>query len=109
MSFIFKSAVAGLFVAMGVVATGCESHKQETAATTQSSLVSTPDGVMCTKCQAVWVQVPRTEKGRVVEYTSRNEMVCPDCKDAAANFFATGKLQHTCKTCGDSMEICEGH
>jgi len=24
-----------------------------------------------------------------------------------ANFFATGKFQKTCKTCGDSMEICE--
>jgi hypothetical protein len=88
------------------IAAGCQPHEEKPP---QSSLASTSEGVMCTKCQAVWVQTPRTEKGRIVEYSTSNQMVCPDCKDAVANFFDTGKLEHTCKTCGDSMEICKAH
>jgi len=98
-------SVAALILGAGLIVAGCKSEEKPA----QSSLQTTPEGVMCTKCQAVWVQTPRTEKGRVVEYSSSKQMVCPDCKDAVANFFATGKLQHTCKTCGDSMEICQGH
>jgi len=44
-----------------------------------------------------------------VGYSTRKEMECPDCKSAAANFFATGNYQHTCATCGDSMAVCDAH
>ena len=57
-----------------------------------------------------WVQVPDTTKGaRVVGYTTRKQHECPDCKTAVANFFSTGKLEHTCKTCGDDLKVCEAH
>jgi hypothetical protein len=37
-------------------------------------------------------------------------MTCPECRTAAENFFATGKLEHACKTCGpDALKVCEKH
>ena len=76
----------------------------------QSSLVSSEQGVTCSKCETTWVKAPtRNDKGRIVGYTNRKSHACPDCRDAVSNFFNTGRLEHTCKTCGDSMEICEAH
>jgi hypothetical protein len=102
-----KFALAGL--ALGtVLAAGCA--KNGTPA--ESSLVTTDKGVMCSKCQTTWVKVPmESGKGSVIGYTSRQSHLCPDCKGTVDNFFATGKLERTCKACGDSMEICEtqGH
>lgn len=76
----------------------------------QSSLVASPQGVTCSKCQTTWVKVPiDAGKNRIVGYTAQKRHVCPDCKDAVTNFFTTGKLQHTCKTCGEALEVCEAH
>jgi hypothetical protein len=97
-----KLTVAGLTLGAGVVLSGC------TANGTPAEAAST-QGVTCSKCQVTWVKVPDTAKGRVVGYTNRKSHTCPDCKSAVDNFFATGKLQHTCETCGDAMEICERH
>ena len=95
-----------LLLAGGLIFAGCAASNGGNSA--QAASAST-QAITCSKCQTTWVKIPRTEKGRVVGYTSRNQMVCPDCKDAVASFFDTGKFQHTCKTCGDSMELCEGH
>jgi nitrous oxide reductase accessory protein NosL len=98
--------LAGLVVGGGLLLAGCSTNSKAP----QSTLMPTTQGVMCTKCQMTWVKVPvEGGKGRIVGYTTRKQMECPDCKDAVASFFATAKLQHTCKTCGDSMEICEAH
>lgn len=37
---------------------------------------------------------------------NRQVMECLDCKSAVANFFTTGKWQHTCATCGDNLSEC---
>ena len=100
-----KLALAGLTVGTGLFVTGCASTPA------QSELVPSPQGVACSKCQITYVQWPRYDgkPGHVTGYTTRKEDACPDCKDAAASFFATGKLQHTCKTCGDTLSVCESH
>lgn len=100
-----KLALASLALGMGLFTVGCASNTPP-----QSSLAPSTQGVTCTKCQVTWVKVPRTNgKGRIIGYTSRKEDICPDCMDAVTAFFNTGKLQHTCKTCGGTMEICEAH
>lgn len=85
--------------------TGCASNTPP-----QSTLAPTTQGVTCTKCQVTWVKIPETNgKGRVVGYSWGQRDTCPDCMDAVQSFFNTGKFQHTCKTCGNSMEICQAH
>lgn len=63
------------------------------------------EAVMCPKCEAVWVKEKRTI-GKMTVYVSKKKMTCDDCKSAVENFFATGKLEHACKTCGD-LVACE--
>lgn len=96
-------------LALGLVAAllaGCQADNKPP----QSSLVSSEQGVTCSKCKTTWVKVPvDAGKGRIVGYTNRKSHACPDCRDAVSNFFNTGRLEHTCKTCGDSLEICEAH
>ena len=100
----FKLALAGLTIGAGVFAGGCTSNTPP-----QSTLAASTQGVTCTKCQATWVQVPTSNGKRITGYTWAKKDVCPDCADAVTTFFNTGKLQHSCKTCGDSMEVCEAH
>jgi hypothetical protein len=103
---VSKFTVAASLLAGGLVLTGCASNGGGNTA--QAATAST-QAVTCSKCQTTWVKIPNREKGRIVSYSTRKQMVCPDCKDAVASFFDSGKFQHTCKTCGDSMELCEGH
>jgi len=101
-----KLLLAALALGTGAFLVGCAADNKPP----QSTLVPSTQGVTCSKCQVTWVKVPTDNgKGRIVGYSSRKTMECPDCTDAVNNFFATGKLQHTCKTCGDSMEICQSH
>lgn len=97
---MFRKGLLG----MGLALTGCA-----TATAPQSALVPGPQGVTCSKCQVTYVSVPNKIGKQIVGYNTQGVMECPDCKDAVTNFFTTGKLQHTCKTCGDSMSICEAH
>ena len=89
-------------------ATGCESQNAGPAGAKENLVAG--DAVSCSKCQVTWVKQPITAGGgkdwRVLGYTSRKSHECPDCRSAVNNFFATGKLEHTCKTCGDAMEVC---
>jgi ribosomal protein S27E len=99
-------ALVAATMGAGFFAAGCAADSKAAP----MSMAPSTQGVTCNKCAVTWVQVPTDAgKGRIIGYTSRKSMVCPDCKDAVAYFFSTGKLQHTCKTCGDSMEICEAH
>jgi len=61
--------------------------------------------VMCGKCQAVWVSRPH-QINKVTVYRKVKTMSCPDCDSAATNFFKTGKFDHTCTACGDSLMAC---
>jgi len=63
--------------------------------------------IMCPKCETVWVKTPR-QVGKAVTYVSTKKMKCDDCKNAVASFMTSGKLEHTCKTCGD-MVMCKMH
>jgi hypothetical protein len=60
---------------------------------------------MCAKCETTWVRSPHTINKTTV-YRRHKTMACTDCDSAAANFFKTGKFEHTCKTCGDSLSAC---
>jgi hypothetical protein len=100
-----------IFAAAAIAATtfvaGCQAGA--TTKPTTAATMSAQTAVTCTKCEITWVRDPQTQKGRVVGYSSRKVMECPDCRSAAENFFATGKLEHTCKSCGDTMQACEMH
>ena len=64
--------------------------------------------VMCPKCETVWVKTPKQVGAKVVTYVSTKKMKCEDCKNAVASFLASGKFEHTCKTCGD-LVMCKMH
>src|SRR5687767_10084630 len=98
-------AVAGLM-------SGCQSNNTTNGASTAAAPGT--QAVTCSKCQITWVRYPITAGGgkdhRIIGYRTRKSMECPDCKSAVANFFTTGKFEHTCKICGpDAVEICEAH
>jgi hypothetical protein len=95
--------VVGVAVLSALALAGCQS-----TSTAQAGPAAATHAVMCSKCQAAWVNTPtRDGRGRIVGYAARREMVCPDCRSAVANFFATGKLEHACKSCGGDMQVCE--
>ncbi|HSI32727.1 MAG TPA: hypothetical protein VK986_03975 [Tepidisphaeraceae bacterium] len=98
-----KRRIAGL-VAIGGAAllAGC----QDTGVARDPAGPMPEKGVMCSKCQITYLESPLA-KGSPFKYTTE-KMECPDCKSAVANFFATGKLEHACKTCGpDALKICD--
>ena len=96
----------GLALTAGLFAAGCQTADKPA----ESRLVASDQGVMCEKCKTTWVKVPESTRGlRVIAYTEQKRHTCPDCTTAAQNFFATGKLEHSCKTCGDNMKVCEAH
>ena len=112
-AYIRKLTLAAL-VGTGLFVAGCQSSGNGTAAHKSDGTSAVPaaadQAVTCDKCKVTWRKVPQAnDKGRVVSYTTRRSHECPDCRGMVSNFFATGKLEHTCKTCGDAMEACEAH
>jgi uncharacterized UBP type Zn finger protein len=107
-SSLKKLSLVAVVLSGGFLAAGCESKNASSAAPKENLVAQ--DGVSCSTCQVTWVKVPITPGGgkdwKVIGYTSRKSHECPDCRTAVQNFFATGKLEHTCKTCGDAMEVC---
>ena len=103
-----RFGLAALFLGSGLVLAGCQAAGNGPP---QSTLVNSDKGLTCAKCETTWVKMAdRSGKGgRVVGYSWVKKDVCPDCRNAVDNFFATGKLQHACKTCGDNMKVCETH
>jgi len=100
-----KIVIASLFTASALFVAGCQSTPTQAANESASK-----EALTCDKCKTTYVKVPVTGgKTRVVGYRSEKRMECPDCKTAAENFFATGNWQHTCKTCGDAIEVCKAH
>ena len=101
-------AIAIALMAVGLSATGLLLVGCQTAKPTQPTAMS--EAVRCPKCQVTWVKVPRRAgKAGIVGYSTLKTMECPDCRNAVLSFFETGKFQHTCKTCGDNLEICKAH
>jgi hypothetical protein len=109
-----KVTLAALVMGVGMLAAGCESSGSANGGKhDHSTMAATGDGqaVACDKCKVTWRQVPeRGGKGRIVGYRTSKSHECPECRSAAENFFSTGKLEHTCKTCGDNaLEVCKMH
>jgi len=103
---VLMSGVLGVAMLSALALAGCQSA----GAQGSTSNVASTQAVMCPKCQITWVKVPVDNgKGRIVSYTTRKSMECPDCKSAVENFFSTGKLEHSCKTCGSDLQACEMH
>ena len=96
-----KSVLFGVLVAGAVVlVAGCSTPGPKAKAETGGEQV-----VMCSKCQMVWVRRSHTV-GKATVYRKELVMECPDCKSAVANFFTTGKWQHTCAACGENLSEC---
>ena len=109
-------ATAAIMLAATLMIAGCESASSGNTAgddrgTPVMAAQGGEQGVTCEKCKVTWTKVPDTGgKGRVVAYKTRRSHECPDCRSAVNNFFTTGKMEHTCKTCGDdALQICEAH
>jgi hypothetical protein len=94
-----KSVLTGMLAAgLAVILSGCS---------TMGGGKADEPAVMCSKCQTVWVSRPhRVGKSWATVYSRQKKMVCSDCESAAKNFFDTGKLEHTCKTCGTNLVAC---
>ena len=95
-------AAAGLLVALPQG--GCESVP---ALRPRHTVVASTQSATCSKCRINWVKVRRGR--RLSGYRLEQEMECPDCRSAVENLFASGKLKHTCKTCGGEVERCKEH
>jgi hypothetical protein len=100
-----KRALLGLGAGTSLLLLGCAADNSPA----QSSLVPGEQGIMCSKCQVTYVNVPNKVGKTIIGYRKQGVMECPDCKDNVENFFTTGNFDHTCKTCGDTMSICEAH
>ncbi|MCG3147739.1 MAG: hypothetical protein PCFJNLEI_01180 [Verrucomicrobiae bacterium] len=105
-----RKVVTIALVAVGVSATGLLLVGCKTATATQSTTPTMSEAVRCEKCKVTWVKVPQYRgKAGIVGYSTIKTMECPDCRNAVLSFFETGKFQHTCKTCGDTLEHCKAH
>ncbi len=104
MLFVIKKSVLGLALAAALTLTGCAS-----GGAAESSGVPSTQALACSKCKVTYVNVPTKLGKNIVGYHDQAVMECPDCKDAAENFFTTGKFEHSCKTCGNTMSACAMH
>lgn len=107
---IAKTLATGIVAAAAALfAIGCQDtagHASHADHATQAAV--SDKAVMCSKCQVTYFQ-DTMGKGSPMKYQT-SKMECPDCRSAAANYFATGKLEHACKTCGnDALQVCDLH
>jgi hypothetical protein len=99
---IGKMFVASVSIGAAALLAGC----QDTGGHRMNAGAMPEKGVTCAKCQVTYLESP-AGKGSPLKYTT-SKMECPDCKSAVASYFSTGKLEHSCKTCGpDALQICD--
>jgi len=107
-----KPSKAGLLVVTAALLVGCQSAGNKPSSNATAGAPTT-DAVACDKCKVVWKKEALTAGGghsdRVVGYTGRKQMVCPDCRDAVQTMFATGHFEHSCSACGGNMQACAEH
>ena len=107
-----RLAVAAAVLGAGLFAAGCQSSGTKPSPGAAAGSPTT-DAIACSKCNVVWTKVPTTAGGGksnvVTGYTTRKQMVCPECRGAVQNLFTTGQLRHTCGACGGNMEACAAH
>jgi ribosomal protein L37AE/L43A len=90
---------------VAVLVAGCSSIQPKTSTEAEGK----EPFVTCSKCQTVWVQRAHHLDKSTVEYRREKQLACPDCRSAVAAFFKTGKLAHTCKSCGGQLDHGTGH
>ena len=109
-----KATLAAFVIGVGMLGAGCESSSSADGAKhDHSAMAATGSGqaMTCEKCKVTWVKAPvANDKGRIVAYKSVKSHECPDCRAAVTNFFASGKMEHSCATCGENaLQKCEAH
>lgn len=106
-----KVLVLSMFLLLGsfgvAALPGCQAD-DGIAATTRPSVAGEDRAVMCDKCKTVWVMRSGTTSKGMITYSRKPKMVCSECSSSDASFFATGKIADTCKSCGGSLEPCQG-
>ena len=87
----------GGFSAVLLLVAGCSSA----GGARQSGDHGAMQGMMCPKCQTVWVAGPATSGPRHVTTLSRSpQTTCPDCDAAARSHLMDGQTTlHECPTC----------
>lgn len=78
-----------------VVAAGCASDGKDSSGTAVSG------GMMCPKCETVWVKKSVGHGPKIQRLAHERKMTCPDC-DAMAKSQLTGDgkvMLHECPTC----------
>ena len=100
----FIALAVGIFaVASSLTLAGCRSDQR--AGMEQAG--QDEQAVLCAKCETTWVRRPeRSGPHDVTVYRTKKSMQCPDCETAVQDFFWTGTLSHSCKTCGDALQHC---
>jgi hypothetical protein len=101
-----KSSIVAVGVGAAAFLAGCASSGN---GSDSAAAASPSTAVTCSKCQVTYVQQPVSNGKRIIGYTTKPEMECPDCRSVAQNFFTSGKLEHTCAHCGVTMQTCEAH
>lgn len=90
--------VAGL--AVTVFVTGCDSSRRIATADEQTHAYT--EGMMCPKCETVWVRErKRSGPRKVIRFSHSREMSCPDCDVMAQSQLREGGkvMLHECPTC----------
>ena len=109
-TFFKTGTMAHTCKSCGGAPTHCVVHAGKPVTT---SAATAEQAVTCPKCETTWVKETQAvgSAGRSNTYVIRNtkKTTCPDCETAVANFFATGKLAHACKSCGVEMKACKTH
>lgn len=73
--------------------------------------------VSCSKCGTVYFKAPATggvgaagAKGGFITLKPAGRMDCADCENKVAGWVKFGTLtEHTCKTCGGTLNHCTRH
>lgn len=111
MTMVLRTLTVGALLLLGsfgvAVLPGCQGD-QGIAAATRPSVVGDDRAVMCDKCKTTWVMRSGTNTKGMITYSRKPKMVCSECSSAATSFFATGKIADTCKSCGGTLEVCQG-
>ena len=98
---IFGTALIGILGLM-LAAGGCASNGNGDS----GAAASAGDGMMCPKCETVWVRNDKKMGPKYDRLTwAEKKMVCPDCDATAKAYFENGeKVLHNCPTCNVTPE-----
>jgi len=94
MKTAFGTVVMGL-VGTALVLSGCTSTNKETSGSAETS-----SGMMCPKCETVWITRVTDQGTKMQRLSSERSMTCPDCDAMAKAYLEEGKMVlHECPMC----------